>query len=82
MQNSLEVKIDELISRMTLKEKIGQLVQVAAPKDDAGKERLKNRIRDGGVGSVILAFSSTAGNDEQRDTEVEVYNELQRVAAE
>ena len=65
-----------------MKEKIGQLNQLSAPKDDAGKERLKNRIRSGGVGSVILAFSSTAGNDEQRDTEVDVYNELQRVAVE
>ena len=82
MQNDLELRIDEIISRMTLKEKIGQLVQLSAPVDDAGKERLKNRIRNGSVGSVILAFSSTAGNDAQRDTEVEVYNELQRVAVE
>lgn len=82
MQNSLERRIDEIIARMTLKEKIGQLVQLSAPKDDEGKERLKGRIRSGCVGSVILAFSSTAGNDEQRDTEVEVYNELQRVAVE
>lgn len=82
MQNALELKIDEIISRMTLKEKIGQLVQLSAPIDHAGKEKLKNRIRNGNVGSVILAFSSTAGNDAQRDTEVEVYNELQRVAVE
>lgn len=82
MQNNLELRIDEIISRMTLKEKIGQLVQLSAPVDDAGKERLKNRVRNGSVGSVILAFSSTAGNDAQRDTEVEVYNELQRVAVE
>ena len=82
MRNALEIKIDEILSRMTLKEKIGQLVQLSAPNDDAGKERLKNRVRNGGVGSVILAFSSTAGNDAQRDTEVELYNELQRVAVE
>ena len=82
MQNSFDKRMDEIISRMTLKEKIGQLVQLSAPKDDEGKERLKCRIRSGGVGSVILAFSSTAGNDAQRDTEVEVYNELQRVAVE
>ena len=82
MQNNLELRIDEIISRMTLKEKIGQLVQLSAPVDDAGKEKLKNRVRNGSVGSVILAFSSTAGNDAQRDTEVELYNELQRVAVE
>jgi len=82
MQNDLELKIEEILSRMTLKEKIGQLVQLSAPTDAAGKERLKARVRNGGVGSVILAFSSTAGNDAQRDTEVEVYNELQRVAVE
>lgn len=82
MQNSLERKISEILSRMTLKEKIGQLIQLSAPLDAAGKEKLKNRIRNGGVGSVILAFSSTAGNDAQRDTEIEVYNELQRVAVE
>ena len=82
MQNALELRINELVSQMTLSEKIGQLVQLSAPKDDAGKERLKNRIRNGNVGSVILAFSSTAGNDAQQDTQVEVYNELQRVAVE
>ena len=82
MQNALELKINEIISQMTLKEKIGQLVQLSAPMDYEGKEKLKNRIRNGSVGSVILAFSSTAGNDAQRDTEVEVYNELQRVAVE
>lgn len=82
MRNALETRIEELLSRMTLKEKIGQLVQLSAPMDEAGKERLKNRVRNGSVGSVILAFSSTAGNDAQRDTEVEVYNELQRVAVE
>ena len=82
MQNALELKINEIISQMTLKEKVGQLVQLSAPMDHEGKEKLKNRIRNGSVGSVILAFSSTAGNDAQRDTEVEVYNELQRVAVE
>ena len=82
MQNALELKINEIVSQMTLNEKIGQLVQLSAPIDEAGKERLKNRIRNGNVGSVILAVSSTAGNDAQRDTEVEVYNELQRVAVE
>ena len=82
MKNSLEMKIDKIISGLTLKEKIGQLNQLSAPLDNAGKEILKNRIRKGCVGSVILAFSATAGNDAQRDTEVEVYNELQRVAVE
>lgn len=82
MQDALELKIDGLLEKMTLQEKIGQLVQLSAPADEAGKQRLKNRIRNGGVGSVILAFSATAGNDAQRDTEVELYNELQRVAVE
>lgn len=82
MHDSLEMRIDRILSGMTLKEKIGQLNQLSAPLDGAGKEKLKNRIRNGCVGSVILAFSPTAGNDAQRDTEVEVYNELQRVAVE
>ena len=82
MQNALELRINELLSQMTLGEKVGQLVQISAPRDEAGKERLKSRIRNGNVGSVILAFSATAGNDAQQDTQVEVYNELQRVAVE
>ena len=45
MKNSLEMKIDKIISGLTLKEKIGQLNQLSAPLDNAGKEILKNRIR-------------------------------------
>lgn len=82
MRMNYEAEIEAILEKMSLREKIGQLNQVSAPLDPEGKERLKKRIRNGEVGSVILAFSATAGNDKQRDTEVEVYNELQRTALE
>lgn len=75
-------KIDEIMVRLSLREKIGQLNQVCAALDDKGREKLKNQVRSGSVGSVILAFSATAGNDEQHDIDVEFYEELQRIAVE
>ena len=54
-------RIRELLKKMTLDEKIGQLKQVKQNKS----EELKEDIKKGKIGSFILANSSTAGNDEQ-----------------
>lgn len=67
---------------MSLREKIGQLNQVTGPLHESQIEGLKDSIRKGEVGSLILASSSTAGNDEQGHVNVALYNELQRVAVE
>lgn len=82
MTNIFQEEVEQLLSKMTLKEKVGQLNQIPAPKDRTDVNWLKEKIRHGEIGSIILAFSETAGNDPQRDTDVEIYNELQRCAVE
>lgn len=81
MYKELDIKIDKILNSLTLKEKIGQLTQVTEPTPDT-LETLKERIRNGEIGSVILAATSTAGNDEQQAVMVEMLNELQRCAME
>ena len=82
MYNQYDKQIDQLISKLTLKEKIGQLNQITGPLSEDQIEGIKESIRNGEVGSIILASSSTAGNDEQGHVNVELYNDLQRVAVE
>ncbi len=74
-------KVEEILSKLTLKEKIGQLNQELAPTEE-NLEELKNAIRRGEVGSVILADTPTAGNDAQNKINPDFYNELQRIAVE
>ncbi len=71
-------KIKTLLNTMSLKEKIGQLNQESC--DMENMELIKERIRHGQLGSVILATSATSGNDEQRKTPTDIINELQRTA--
>ncbi len=87
MSIEIENKITELLSKMTLKEKIGQLNQITGPvNDDPTRDdaipAITEKIRNGEVGSIILASSATAGNDPQGHVNLELYNELQRVAVE
>lgn len=82
MYKKYDKKIEEILSQMTLKEKIGQLNQITGPLREEQIEGIKDSIRKGEVGSIILALSSTAGNDEQGHVNVDLYNELQRVAVE
>lgn len=75
------MKSDELmkkIKNMSLAEKIGQLNQVQL--EDT--EQIREEIRKGRVGSVILADTATAGNDEQKRIDITLLNELQRIAVE
>ncbi len=46
---SIERKIDSILSKMTLKEKVGQLVQIVGE-----PEYLENLIKEGGVGSILI----------------------------
>ncbi len=71
-------KIIEKIRSMSLEEKIGQLNQIQL--EDT--EQLRDEIRKGRVGSVILADTATAGNDKQKRINVELLTELQRIALE
>lgn len=67
VNNTTEAKIDELLSKMTLKEKIGQMNQLTGLglADD-----MKSQIKSGNVGSIL------------NETDVNITNELQRIAVE
>ena len=81
MYKEYDARVEEILSSLSLKEKIGQLNQAVIPLDyniEAGKER----IRNGEVGSIILANSATAGNDEQQAVMVDALNEFQKCAVE
>lgn len=71
-------KIIEKIKSMSLEEKIGQLNQIQL--EDT--QRIREEIRKGRVGSVILADTATAGNDEQKRIDISLLNELQKIAVE
>lgn len=66
-KNSIESRIDELLSRMTLEEKIGQMNQLNS---EGTFEDLHERIKDGKVGSVL------------NEVDPLKLNELQRIAVE
>ena len=72
----------EILSDMTLSEKVGQLNQITITPYTGKTDELKELIRSGGVGSIILASSATAGNDPQGHVNVELYRDLQRIAVE
>ena len=74
---NLEKRIDDLISKMTLEEKIGQLNQISSA-GEVGK--LKELIKKGKVGSLIMASTCFAGSDEGGIAGVEYFKELQRIA--
>jgi len=73
-------KVDEIVSKMTLKEKIGQLNQITVTSYKDNMEELYTLIRNGMVGSIIVASSSTAGNDEQGHVNTDFYDKLQKIA--
>ena len=50
----------ELLAKMTLKEKIGQLNQASAPRNEADRLKQEEMMRRGEMGALILATSSTS----------------------
>ena len=72
----------EILSDMTLSEKVGQLNQITITPYTGKTDELKELIRSGGIGSIILASSATAGNDPQGHVNVELYRDLQKIAVE
>lgn len=82
MYKEFENKAREIIAKMTLKEKIGQLNQITITPYANDMEKLYEMIRNGEVGSIILASSATAGNDPQGHVNIDLYNELQKIAVE
>ena len=80
MKNNIEKRIDELLSKMTLQEKIGQLNQIKAPLTD--NEEIFQMIRDGKIGSFIMATTAHAGKDDTASVENILINKMQKIAVE
>lgn len=78
--NKIEERIESIISKMTLSEKIGQLNQIRAPKND--NEEIFDMIRNGQIGSFIMATTAHAGNDDSYNPNEEFLNKLQKIAVE
>lgn len=81
MFREYDKKIDELLKIMTLREKLGQLNQPETPCADKVEE-IKEQIRRGEIGSILMSVGATAGNDAQGAINVSFYNELQKIAVE
>lgn len=79
-QLSIEERVNDLLSQMTLEEKIGQLHQVVATEWNI--EEVRRLAREGKVGSRLLASSGLAGNEQQHTADVAEGNEVQRIAVE
>ena len=77
MMDSAENFIDELVSRMSLEEKIGQLNQ-----PEAGERINQEEIRAGNVGSLIKAAGVSPGTGKPGSSGVELANQLQQYAME
>ncbi|HEY5591924.1 MAG TPA: beta-glucosidase BglX [Paludibacter sp.] len=66
-KDPVETKIDNLLSKMTLPEKIGQMNQLTGT---GLSDNMKSQIKAGRVGSIL------------NETDVEIVNELQHIAVE
>ena len=82
MDKNIENQITELLNKMSLKEKIGQLNMVCSPRPNEDLEPMMKRIRKGEIGALILANSATAGNDQQDSVDTALGNRLQKTAIE
>ncbi len=79
----IEKRIDELLAQMTIEEKIGQMNQSMMPTTDGEHaEALYQKIREGKVGSIIMATTATAGNDDTEKLPDDIFAKLQRSAVE
>ena len=79
----VEQRVADLLSRMTLEEKIAQIYQIwVIPAVPESPQMVKDYIRKYGVGSRILAGSHLAGSAQERTAGVEEINAYQRVAVE
>ena len=77
---SIKARVDDLLSRMTLKEKIGQCVQKYIFKNtfDENYDKLNKMLEDGDCGSIILAFTAFAGDDTGVVIDINVLNKIQK----
>lgn len=76
----IDRRVDDLLSRMTLDEKIAQLYQIWVVPGNL--EETRAFVRHNGVGSRILAGSNLAGSAREKSLEIDEINEFQRIALE
>ena len=75
---SPEVRARDLLSQMTLPEKIGQLNEIPLSRHELAD--IESEIRTGRVGSLIYATSALAGDEEQFCGNLEDRQRCQRIA--
>lgn len=76
-------KAGQIVAGLSLKEKIGQLNQeMYIYNEPKTIENVKQRIRDGEIGSVIIAGTATAGTVDKSVIPTDLLNEFQRIALE
>ena len=77
----IEQKITDLLAKMTVQEKIGQLVQIDSR--DKGEEEISRLVREGKVGSFILSgIGAWAYDCEPSVKHREYANKMQKIAVE
>ena len=81
MAKDIALRVEELLDKMSLREKIGQLNQPETPTAQ-NFEEFKELVRKGEVGSILMSVGATAGNDAQGAISNDFYNEIQRIAVE
>ena len=82
MLKKFEARAREIVSKMTIREKAGQLNQVTTSFYKENKDELYEMVRKGEIGSLILATTATAGNDTQSLIDLDEYNKIQKMAVE
>ncbi|MET4758539.1 glycoside hydrolase family 3 N-terminal domain-containing protein [Endozoicomonas sp. NE40] len=78
----IEERVADLLARMTLQEKIGQLCQTPMLDFDQHKEAFLDGVRQGRWGSRILADTAWAGNAPGLTVDPVELNEIQSAAVE
>ncbi len=82
MFEKFDAKAREILSKMTLREKIGQLNQTTISYYKGKEDELYDLVRRGEIGSFVMSSTSTAGNDAQERVNREIYNKIQKIAVE
>ena len=82
MFKQFDAKATEILSKMTLREKIGQLNQTTISFYKGKEDELYDLVRRGEIGSFVMSSTSTAGNDAQERVNREIYNKMQKIAVE
>ena len=77
----IEERIEDLLSQMTLAEKVGQTVQVFMG-NYVREVDLCAAIRQSKIGSYILSSNACAGNVETDDMDADILNRYQKIAIE